>query len=164
MALRPRQIENGSSAKAFGSDFARGHQQMGVVMSLIAACARLVHSEVDSVSIFLGELDRKLSRQLSAAGRIDLRRKNDEHFPTEPRIAPIAGFLGRVPQLRSISGPFDIRTLGYSIGEDDFAVDDVFAIGVVVGLACPVIVNPLTRTVGRSPGHPAALGSGEDFH
>ena len=91
MALRPRQIENGSSAETFGSDFARSHQQMSVVMSLVATLTWLVHSEINSVSIFLGELDCKLSRQLCAAGRIDLRRKNDEDFPTQSRIAPSTG-------------------------------------------------------------------------
>jgi hypothetical protein len=108
---------------------------MSVVMPLITPRSRLVHSEINSVSIFLGELDSKLSRQLRAAGRIDLWRKNDEHFPTESGITPVTGFLSRVPQLRSISCPFEIRTLGYSVRQDDLAVDDVFAIGIVVGLA-----------------------------
>jgi hypothetical protein len=89
--LSAGQIQNCSRAESFGSDFARCHQQMGVVMSFVAAGTWLVHSEIDCVSVFLGEFDSKLSRQLCAAGSTDLGRKDDEHFPTESRIATRAG-------------------------------------------------------------------------
>ena len=162
MPLRARQFKRRPAPEALGSHLAGRHQQVGVMMALVAVAARLVHGEVDRAPIPLRQLPRESTGEFRALSRRKLPGKYHQHLARKPRIAAIR-VLRRVPQRRSIARPVGVRPAGELRGQHDLLVKDVVTIGVVVDLACALVADALARAVGRSPRDAAAFSPREDL-
>lgn len=119
-----------------------------MVIARIGAGPRLMDAEIDRAAILIGELSRKGAHEVGALRRVQLRGKEDEQFPGQARIAAQARMFGRVPERRAILGPGHVCVRGELSRKDDFLVDDVAAIRVVVHLAGSLIADALARAVG----------------
>jgi hypothetical protein len=60
-------------------------------------------------------------------------------------------------QLRSVARPVHVGAVGHAGRKDNFAVDDVFTLRVVVGLARPFIPNFLAGAIGGRSGDAASF-------
>src|SRR5580658_4682970 len=76
-------------------------------------------------------------------------RKSDLELPRHPRIAPLLGLLGRIPQLGATSRPVHLYAVELR-GQEDLRMHHVAATAVIVPFAAAFVADALAGTVGRS--------------
>src|SRR5437660_2406831 len=161
--LRARQLENRPGAQAPRPHLPGCHEEVRVMMTLVAPCARLVYREVDGAPVPVGQLPGTSSRKLRAVGLSKLRRERHQHFPGTPCVTALSGLLYCVPECGSLARPVDVRPARELRRQQDFLMRDVLTVGVVVTLARAIVVDPLAGAVGGSSRDATAFSPGEDF-
>src|SRR5580658_977823 len=78
-------------------------------------------------------------------------RKSDLELPRHPRIAPLLGLLGRIPQLGATSRPAHWYTVELR-GQEDLRMHHVAATAVIVPFAAAFVADALTGTVSGGGG------------
>ena len=116
-------LDIGLVAQAFGGDLARRHHHMGVVVANVARLMRSVDREIHRRPIPVRQVPGEGPRRLEPLVLRQLVRQRDLEFARDPRVLPLFGKLGRVPERRTVQGPFRAHPLR----QDDLGMLDPVA-------------------------------------
>ena len=130
--------------QSVGVEAPRGHQQMCVVVALIAASRRCVDCHVDRAAMTCRDLVREGARELTSMLRADLGRQCDLDLSSDSRVLARLRELGGIPQLRTVARPRRgvIRC-------DDLAVQDAGLARVIVHEAGALVLDTRGGAIGR---------------
>lgn len=148
-------VEAGLGAKAARPDFARAREQVRVMVPRVAVRAGIVHRDVDGNAVEVGNLAREPDRQRGALWRRELVRQGDRVLARHARVASRLGAFDRIPELLAIPRPSNVTDRELR-RQDDFAVRDVRAVGVIVDGAGAFVHEALAGAVGGGSDCPTA--------
>src|SRR6202008_4347040 len=128
---------------------ARSSQQVGVEISRVAALAGFVNGEVDGHLIALCDLSGKGPRQRDSPARLELRRQAQLVLARHPRVVPLLGVLGGIPQPLPITRPGHSQTIEPP-RQKNLGMQNTPGAAVVDRLAAALVANSLARAIGGS--------------
>ena len=96
---------------------------MGVVVANVARLMRSVDREIHRRPIPVRQVPGEGPRRLEPLVLRQLVRQRDLEFARDPRVLPLFGKLGRVPERRTVQGPFR----AHALRQDDLGMLDPVA-------------------------------------
>ena len=118
---------------------------MGVVVANVARLMRSVDREIHRRPIPVRQVPGEGPRRLEPLVLRQLVRQRDLEFARDPRVLPLFGKLGRVPERRTVQGPFRARALR----QDDLGMLDAVAPGEVMREPVAFVGQALACAIGR---------------
>ena len=115
------------SAKPSGT-----HQDVGVMVSVVAFGVGFVDGVIDGAAVLFGQLLGELADDAGAALAVYLGGQGDDDFSGDGAVFPLLCGFGGIPECGAFGSP-----LGGVGRQDDGALDDAFfvAVGVVMSVA-----------------------------
>jgi hypothetical protein len=121
-----------------------GHQDMGVVIALVAPAVGLVDGPIHGHTVACRQPPAVFLDEAAHLPGVQLLGQGDFHLPGHGGILALLRGLGGVPEGRAIPGP-----VGCPIGHRDAGHHHPTLAGVVVDHPLSLVLDPARRTIGR---------------